>query len=165
MGADYSGPLEIEGTGEYLKEGLWNTATKYRITLKYPNDITMTIAGGHGDIRGGTKWIGTDGWVWCDRGGLEMNPKNLMNEENTPHKISLLRSPGHHRNFLDCVKTRRTTLTPAEVAHRSCTPGNLGQIAMILGRKIKWNPETEEIIGDETASRMLGRAFREPWTL
>src|SRR5712675_379862 len=69
MDCDNSGPSEIEGKGEFpAPDALWNTCTKYRVNLKYPNDITMTIAGGHSDIKSGTKWIGTDGWVWVDRG-------------------------------------------------------------------------------------------------
>lgn len=163
LGFDYEGPHEIEGHGEYPKDGLWNTATKYRLTLKYPKGITMTIAGGHGDIRGGTKWIGEDGWVWVDRGGMDANPKEILKEKIGPDEIHLFRSPGHWRNFLDCVKNRKTTLTPCEVAHRSATPGHLGQIAMLLGRKIRFNPETEEILGDPTATRMLGRPMRSPW--
>jgi hypothetical protein len=125
----------------------------------------MTIGGGINGIRSGTKWIGSDGWVWVDRGGLDAHPKSLLKEQDIRRKIALYRSPGHHRNFLDCVKSRKTTLTPAEVAHRSASPGHLGQIAMILGRKLKWNPQTEQIENDETAMRMLGRAMREPWQL
>lgn len=165
MGTEYTGPTEIEGVGEYLKDGLWNTATKYRLTAKYANGITMTIAGGHPDIRSGAKWIGPDGWVWVDRGGFDTYPKSLMNERDIRREIQLYKSPGHHRNFLDCVKSRRTTITPAEVAHRSATPAHLGQIAMILGRKLRWDPQKEEIIGDSTATRMLGRPMREPWQL
>jgi len=163
LGFDYEGPSEIEGHGEYPKDGLWNTATKYRLTAKYPKGITMTIAGGHRDIRGGTKWIGEDGWVWVDRGGMDANPKDILKEKIGPDEIHLFRSPGHWRNFLDCVKNRKTTLTPCEVAHRSATPGHLGQIAMLLGRKIRFNPKTEEILDDATATRMLGRPMRSPW--
>jgi len=163
LGCDYTGPSEIEGQGEYPKVGLWNTATKYRLTAKYPKGVTMTIAGGHRDIRGGTKWIGEDGWVWVDRGGMDANPKEILKEKIGPDEIHLFQSPGHWRNFLDCVKSRKTTLTPCEVAHRSATPGHLGQIAMLLGRKIRFNPETEEIPGDPTATRMLGRPMRSPW--
>ncbi len=165
LGFDYAGPYEIEGHGEYPKDGLWNTATRYRLTAKYPKGITMIIAGGHEDIRGGTKWIGEDGWVWVDRGAIDANPKELLKEKIGPDEIRLFRSPGHWRNFLDCVKSRKTTLTPCEIAHRSATPGHLGQIVMLLGRKIRFNPETEEIIGDATATRMLGRPMRSPWHL
>jgi predicted dehydrogenase len=71
-GFDNSGPLEVEGKGEFPPmDAVWNTCTKYRIELKYPGDVMMTMAGGYPDIRGGTKWIGTDGWVWVDRGAFE----------------------------------------------------------------------------------------------
>ena len=163
LGFDYDGPYEIKGHGEYPKDGLWNTATRYRLTARYPKGITMIIAGGHEEIRGGTKWIGEDGWVWVDRGAIDAKPKALLKEKIGPDEIRLFRSPGHWRNFLDCVKSRKTTLTPCEVAHRSATPGHLGQIAMLLGRKIRFNPETEEIVGDATATRMLGRPMRSPW--
>lgn len=165
LGLDYTGPVEIEGNGEYPKDGLWNTATKYRLTAKYADGITMTIAGGHDDIIKGTKWIGEDGWVWVTRGKIDAQPKELLNEKFGAEEINLFRSPGHWRNFLDCVKSRETTLAPCEVAHRSATPGHLGQIAMLLGRKIRFNPDTEEIIDDATATRMLGRAMRSPWHL
>ena len=57
---DNTGPLELEGEGEFPpQDAVWNTATKYRIEAKYPKDVTMIIAGGHKDIRSGTKWIGT----------------------------------------------------------------------------------------------------------
>lgn len=165
LGFDYSAPYEIEGYGEYPRDGLWNTATRYRLTAKYPKGIEMIIVGGHEDIRDGTKWIGEDGWVWVSRGGIDAHPKELLKENIGPGEIRLFRSPGHWRNFLDCVKSRETTLTPCEVAHRSATPGHLGQIAMLLGRKIRFNPDTEEIVDDATATRMLGRPMRSPWHL
>src|SRR6266478_6801304 len=73
MDCDNSGPpLEIEGTGEFPPHNaIWNTCTKYRITLKYPNDITMTIADEHSGVKMGAKWIGPDGWVWVDRGHFD----------------------------------------------------------------------------------------------
>lgn len=165
LGFDYTGPHEIEGTGEYPKDGLWNSPTKYRLTAKYPNDVTMIIAGGYGDIRGGTKWIGADGWVWVDRGGLDAEPKGILDEKIGPDEIHLYDSPGHWRNFLDCVKSRKATITPCEVAHRSATPGHLGQIAMLLGRKVRFNPDTEQIIDHPTAASLLGHALRSPWRL
>lgn len=165
LGFDYSGPYEIQGSGEFPKDGLWNTATRYRITANYPNNITMIIAGGHSDIRGGTKWLGKDGWVWVNRGHIDANPKKLLDEKIGPNEIHLYHSPGHWRNFLDCVKSRNTTITPCEVAHRSATPGHLGLIAMLLGRKIRFNPATEKIIADPTAIKMLGNALRSPWHL
>ena len=165
LGLDYSGPVEIEGYGEYPRDGLWNSPTKYRLTTKYANGITMIIAGGHDDIRSGTKWIGENGWVWVNRGGTDAQPKRLLNEKIGPNEMNLYRSTDHYRNFLDCVKSRGVTITPCEVAHCSATPGHLGQIAMHLGRKLKWDPDKEHFINDPEADRLLSRPMRLPWHL
>ena len=69
---DNTGPLEVEGTANFRRATRFGTrAPKYRFELKYPQGVTMTIAGGHPDIKSGTKWIGTEGWVWVDRGGFD----------------------------------------------------------------------------------------------
>lgn len=166
LGFDYAGPLEVEGFGEYPKAGmLWNTATRYRVTATYRDGLTVIIAGGHDDIRGGTKWIGDRGWVWVTRGNIDANPKSLLRERIGPDEKQLYRSPGHTREFIQCVKSRGVPLCPAEVAHRSMTPGLLGQIAMLTGRKLRWNPETERILDDPGAERYLARPMRSPWHL
>ncbi len=164
---DRTGPSEIEGTGEFPpKDAVWNTCTKYRITLKYPKDITMIIAGGHPDIKGGTKWIGTDGWVWVDRKGYDASDLDWFVQIPTDrYKVKLYRSDDHHRNFLDCVKSRKPTITPVETAHHSAIPGHLGLISMLVGRKLHWDPKTETILGDPEASQLLTRPYREPWKL
>ncbi len=168
---DKIGPLEIEGSGEFpAKNALWNTCTRYRLTAKYPNDITMIIAGGHGDIRSGTKWIGTDGWVWVDRGNaFESSNKawedtRTLPEDQRKEKLIFTKG-GHYRNFLDSVKSRQPTVAPVEVAHHSALPGHLGLIAMLVGRKIKWDAEAEQILGDDEASKLMTRPFRAPWHL
>ena len=165
LGLDYMAPVEIAGLGEYSRDGVYNAATQYRVTCKYANGITMILAGGHPDIKGGTKWIGERGWVWVDRGFIDAFPKSLLNIKLGPNDVHLYKSPGHWRNFLDCVRSRQMTIAPAEVAHRSCTPGHLGQIAMLLGRKLRFDPETEQILDDPTANAMLGNAMRSPWEI
>lgn len=165
MGWDNTGPIEIAGQGEYPDTGIWDAATTYYFECKYRGDVLMRVAnGGNRGIRGGTKWIGEGGkWVWVDRGGLDAYPKSLLQERIGPDEIQLFRSPGHHREFLDCVRSRRQTITPAETAHRSASIGHLGQIAMILGRKLHWNPDTEQFANDPTATRMLSTPMRAPW--
>lgn len=167
LGFDNTGPLEVEGTGEFPPaDAIWNTCTKYRINLKYPGGITMVIAGGYPDIRQGTKWIGTDGWVWVSRGGFEASNSDWVEMQRLPdqlRKIKLPISTDHIRNFLDCVKSRQKTITPVEVAHHSTIPGHLGLIAMLVGRKIKWDARNERIVGDSTAAKYLRREYRLPW--
>ena len=169
MDCDRSGPSEIEGHGEFpAADALWNTCTKYRIELKYPRNITMTIAGGYDDIRGGTKWIGTEGWVWVDRGGFEASNPEWKKGKTLPEelrKVKLYQSPGHQRNFLDCIKSRQPTITPAETAHHSAIPGHLSLISMLTGRKISWDATHEKIIGDADASKLLTRPYRAPWKM
>jgi len=167
MDCDNNGPSEIEGNGEFpAQDAVWNTCTKYRINLKYPQDITMVIAGGHDDIKSGTKWIGTDGWVWVDRGGFDAS--NLDWFAQIPpdkYKVKLYKSDNHQRNFLDCVKSRKPTITPVETAHHSAIPGHLGLISMLVGRKLKWDVASEKIIGDLEATKWLTRHYRSPWKI
>jgi predicted dehydrogenase len=167
MGMDTNGPSEIEGHGDFPPvDAVWNTCTKYRITLKYPRDITMIIAGGYPDIRSGTKWIGTDGWVWVDRGAYEASNIDWFAQIPADrYTVKLYKSDSHHRNFLDCVKSRQPTITPVETAHHSAIPGHLGLISMLVGRKIKWDAAKEVILGDTDASKLLTRPYRSPWKL
>lgn len=167
LGFDNDGPSEVEGHGDFPPpDALWNTCTKYRIELKYPRNITMIMAGGYGDIRSGCKWIGTEGWVWVDRGGFEASNPDWKKGKNLPdelRKIKLYESPGHWRNFLDCVKSRQPTIAPVETAHHSTIPGHLGLISMLTGRKIKWDVKHERIHGDSEATAMMKRPYRAPW--
>src|SRR5207247_9844281 len=73
----------------------------------------------------------------------------------------------HHppRTFLDSVTSPQPTITPVQTAHHSATPGHLGLIAMLVGRKIKWDANKEVIVNDDEAAKLLSRSYREPWTL
>jgi hypothetical protein len=166
---DQSGPSEIEGHGDFPPaDAVWNTCTKYRIELKYPRDVTMTIAGGHPDIKMGTKWIGTDGWVWVNRGEFGASNPDWEEFKELPEpmrRVKLYKSRNHQRNFLDCVKSRQPTITPVETAHHSTVPGHLGLISMLVGRKLRWDVTQERILDDDDATRLLTRAYRPPWRL
>jgi hypothetical protein len=128
----------------------------------------MIIAGGHSDIRSGTKWVGTNGWVWVDRSGFDTSNADWKEWKFLPddvRRVKLPESDNHYRNFLDSVKSRQPTITPVETAHHSAIPGHLGLIAMLVGRKIKWDAKKEVIVNDDEATKLLSRSYREPWTL
>ena len=176
MGFDLSGPSEVEGHGEFpAANAVWNTATKYSVectyrkeVTQYPADVTMTIAGGSPAISMGTKWIGTDGWVWVDRSGFDASNPEWAKGDSLPddlRKVKLYESHEHRRNFLDSVKSRKPTITPVEVAHHSTIPGHLGLISMLVGRKIHWDVAEEKILNDPGASELLTRPYRDPWKL
>ncbi|MGA3128459.1 MAG: Gfo/Idh/MocA family oxidoreductase [Candidatus Korobacteraceae bacterium] len=166
---DHTGPSEVEGSGDLPPAGaIYNTAPRYRFELKYPQGITMTIAGGYPDIKSGTKWIGTEGWVYVDRGKFDASNPAWKEGKTLPRelrKVKLYTSDSHQQNFLDCIKTRQPTITPVQVGHHSAIPGHLCLIAMLTGRKIRWDVQTEKIIGDPEASKLLTREFRAPWKM
>lgn len=71
----------------------------------------------------------------------------------------------HMRNFLDCVKSRQAPISDIEIGHRSTSTAILANIAYRTGHQISWDPKSETIQGDEEASKLLGPAYRAPWTL
>ena len=106
--------------------------------------------------------MGTEGSIETTYSSFKTSPASLKDSVIGPDEIRLYKSNDHNRNFLDCIKTRKETITPADVGHRStllCLPAN---IAMLGKRKIRWKPDTERIIGDEQASRMLSKPMRAP---
>ena len=164
MGTEHTGPIEIRNAkGVFPPDELWNTATEFYFEAIYKNGVKMIISD---KLRGGVTWEGTDGSVWASRGKHEATPKALLDTVIGPSEIHLYDSKDHHRNFIDCVISRKGTAAPCEVAHRSITICHLGNIAMRLGRDVlKWDPDKEQIVGDSEASAMLSRKYRAPWKL
>jgi len=168
MGTEYTGPVSVEGQGDYPKDGLYNAAVDYHFYCQYapeaspgaPDGFVMDVSNKN---RGGALWEGEDGWVWVDRGGIDAEPKSLLQRRAGPNDLQLYKSRDHIQNFLECRKTRSTTITPIEVAHRAISIAHLGNIAMRLGRKIEWDPEKEVILDDLEAMRMLVRTMRGEW--
>jgi len=70
-----------------------------------------------------------------------------------------------YNDFLDCIKSRKDPICNAEIGHRSSTVCHLGNIAMLLDRPLKWDPQNERFIGDDEANRMTWRPRRAPWRL
>lgn len=166
LDCDDTGPIEVEGKGIFPEDGLWNTAVDYKFKCTYKNGITLYV-GSNNHYKQGIRFTGDQGWVHVTRSRVDANPKSLLKAKFGPGEIHLQsvgnHRQGHRRNFLNCVKNRNTTISPAEVGHRSITIAHLGNIAMLLGRKIRWDPAAEQIIGDDSASRMLSRPMRAPW--
>lgn len=165
LGFDTTGPVAVEARGEYAKSGIYDSPVRYRVDATYADGTPLVVAGGYPEIWGGTKWIGERGWIWVDRGEFRTEPAGLRNDEIGPGEVRLTRSRDHYRDFLDCVRDRASTIAPCEVAHRSASVGHLGVAAMIVGRKIRWDPATETVPGDPEAERLLALSYRAPWQL
>jgi len=159
-----TGPVEIEGTGKRHPTGLYNVYHEYHVKYRYANGVELYVdSGGTGLKFEGTEgWVGNKGWT----APLEASSPEILKSVIGPDEVKLFICPqGEHRNFLDCVKTRSDPYFPAEIGHRCSTVSHLGNIAMDLGRKMRWDPDKEEFIGDAEANRLRGRAMREPWGL
>jgi len=173
---DDTAPVEYEGHGTIADQGLYDTVSNWDMRCLYKNGVKMLFKSTdiarpivqkyHPDfIDHGTTFIGTEGWVSVDRHGLFAEPVSLLKSIIRPDEVHLYNSANHYKNFVDCIKTRQQTISPINAAVQSDIISHLCDISIRLSRKIKWDPEKEEIIGDETASRKLSRAMRSPWRL
>jgi len=166
LGLDRTGPVEIEGQGEYPRDGIYDAPTQYKFVCKYANGIEMTVANNTQVPKGmGTCWYGDKGWIHVHRGGLQASDPKILDEVIGPEETRLYESRDHQQNFLDCIKSREETITPIDIAYRSISVGHLGEIAMLLGRKVHWDPEKLEFKNDDAANRLRWRSMRSPWTL
>lgn len=166
LGLDRTGPVEIEGKGQYPKDGLYDVPYAYDFMCTYANGVKIRVANASRLPKGqGACWYGDEGWIFVSRGGIWASDPKILREKIGSDESPLYKSDHHFRNFVDCVKTRQETITPAEVAHRSISVGLLGEIAMQTGQKLRWNPETERFINNDDANRYLMRSFRGPWHL
>ena len=164
MGTERTGPVKIQAAkASFPPDPLWDTATEYYFEAIYKNGVKMTVSN---KVRGGVTWKGTEGSVWANRGRHDADPKTILDSKIGPNEINLYKSDHHFRNFIDCVITREEPVAPVEVAHRSISICHLGNIAMRLRIDgFEWDPDKEQIIGNDEASKMLRRPYREPWRL
>jgi predicted dehydrogenase len=138
----------------------------------------------------GLEFFGTKGSMLVTRSGFEVFPDMKTDPANAipvfqghpaggPERVQIKPEPwvpamkeagssdqqfdSHARNFLDCIKSRQQPASNVEGGHRTATATHLANISLRTGRKLKWDPEKEEIIGDREAAAMLERPYRAPW--
>ncbi len=160
-GADDTGPVEIVGRGDFPKTGLFTTAQNENIEYTYADGVKLFLKSSSGH----TRFEGSEGWVDVSRAKIDAEPKSLLTAKIKPDEMHLYNSNDHKQNFLDCIKSRKDTICTAEIGHRSASVCHLGNIAMLLGRKLKWDPKKERFINDSAANNMLTRSLRAPWRL
>jgi len=156
-------PVTYEGTGRIPTQGLFDTVVDWNVRGRYASGAEYTLITG-GDL---TTFVGTEGWVASGRGrqSLAAQPASLLSVKIKPEQIHLLRENNHYANFINCVLTRRTPASNIDSAVQSDFMSHLGDIAIRTGRKITWDPRTETILGNDSATRMMKRALRAPWSL
>ena len=172
MDMELTGPSKIEGRGEFPPhDRIWNVHGKYHIELTYPGNVIMTVSD---ELPNGIKFVGTDGWIFVSRDAsqtasdpsgrttslksLDASDPKLLDPNGVtvqmPHSLS------HHKNWLECVKSRQQPLAPAPVAHRANAACIVSWIAMKLQRPLTWDAKAERFVNDAEANAMLTRPER-----
>ncbi len=158
-GMDGSAPVEFEPQGPEVR-------------ARYSNGLRMLVRiGGYnneGDWHGlGTcpvRFVGDEGWIEAgDMCGMVAGPESLLRGLQWEQIAGTDPSP-HIRDFLDCVKSRNEPVCGAAVTRSSHVAAHAAALCLELGRKLRFDPETESFIDDPEANRLRERARRAPWS-
>lgn len=149
---DDSGPVEVHPPSGEINGGLM---------FRYANDVMMYHGG-----RSGITFYGTDGTVYVNRGTLESDPPEIVEEPTGSDEIQLQDPEGNHqRNWIDAIKGEAEPIAPVEVGHRSNTVCLLTTIGYEVGRDLRWDPEAERFEDDAYANSWISKERRDPWTI
>lgn len=181
LGMERTGPVRVEGEGESRKNDIFDVPYAYDIEYEYANGIEMRVANSRKYFKRkgkgwdgrkkdnafgmGAVWYGKEGWLQVNRQGMWSNNQKILDAEIGDNDIRLYRSRNHHQNFIECVKSRKETVAPAEIGHRSISVALIGEIAMLTGKKLEWDPKTERFTNSDEANKLLMRDFRSPWKM
>lgn len=164
LGMDPSGPTRIEAVDWTFPEStVYDTPHQYSIRCEFDGGIESSISSSN---LLGTKLIGDEGWVHVTRGRITASDPRWTRPDFKPGKNLVPESPGHMRNFLDCMRNRKTCIAPAQTAHRSITPGHVGYLSLAAGEPIRWDPKAERVLNSAELDKQLKQvSYREPWSL
>jgi predicted dehydrogenase len=173
LGIDNTGPATIEGTGRSNVDGIYDVPVEYDFTCLYENGLKMRVTSRYRMVEVNPAWTGKDigimfhgpkEWIHVSRGRLSASDPEILREPIGRNEIRLYKSDDHYRNFLDCIRSGRETIAPAEAGHRAISVGHLGEIAIRTGQKLHWDPVAEKFTdGNVYATRLLRKPYREPW--
>ncbi|MEE2639909.1 MAG: Gfo/Idh/MocA family oxidoreductase [Planctomycetota bacterium] len=154
-------PVEFKD-GYPVQRDCYNTATRFNISCKYADGMELVI---RHDTGNGILFEGTEGRVFVNRGRLTGKPAEELKtrplSEEQLEKIYKDRPlTDHLANFFAAVSDRREPVSDVHSHHRALSTCHLAGIAARLGRKIRWNPIREEVIGDAQAQSFVAREKR-----
>ncbi len=189
LGYSNSGPVEIEGTatfpdvyptdfdpvkffaGEQKLANGYNTALQFKIALTFANGNKIVVQDGPDN---GVWFEGEKGKIFVNRGRLTGKIIEEINASETDKawldeeviKLYGGTKPGDHmRHFFECLKERKFTVSDPFTHHRTMTSCHLCNLAILLKRKLRWDPEKEDFIGDAQASALRSRPQRAPYVI
>lgn len=156
---EYTGPVSIEGSGDFDK-GLWNTMNRFDIKYQFADGVEVFFKIERPYVR----FEGTDGWIEIEyQDKLSASSPSILDSEIGPNEMQIRNLPNDKDDFLLAIKANKPSLEPLETAHRTISMCQLGLISVQTGAKLAWNPDTEEIIGDNAATALLDRPIRDKY--
>lgn len=161
-----SGPLEVEGKGEFPKS-LWNTMINFEVTYRYANGVVMTCQQTPTSTPA-IKYIGSNGWIMVDGypGVVTASNPAILNSKPGAGELDLSQTLWDKPDFIDAIRTSRKTLEPIATGHRTISISQIGLIACQIGSKLKWDPTRELFDGNNAANALLAAPLaRKEWTL
>ncbi|WCJ59594.1 Gfo/Idh/MocA family oxidoreductase [Fontisphaera persica] len=162
LNTERTGPVEVEGTGVFPQDNLWDVLQDFQVRYRYASGVEVFYSNAG---RPFVRVEGAEGWIehtWFKAEGFIASNEAWLSWKPGPNDISfpLLTEK---QDFVNCVKSRRETMIPAEVGHRTTTLCQIGHIAIEVGGKLQWDPEAERFRNSEAANRLLTRPSRAPW--
>ncbi|MEL6898977.1 MAG: Gfo/Idh/MocA family oxidoreductase, partial [Planctomycetota bacterium] len=134
---------------------------------QYETSGAAAIDGGEVEMRGtlGTALVNESSYeIRPERGGQfqERQPRMKPETKELGTRNAALTAL-HARNFLDCVRSRKTPNADVEIGHRSTTMSLIANISHAVGRRLQWDASTEQFVNDAEANEMLHYEYRDPW--
>jgi predicted dehydrogenase len=178
MDADHQTSFTVEAKGRAPTKGLWDCPIDMDVVYQFKNPDWTLEWGQPGNKVGQTEFGNV---FWGDKGRLILEWEGGYRPAN-PEAVSFQLPPGgkevyrtdEYEDFnmnhkADWFKSiREGHLRPAvdiEIAHRTATLCNLGNLSYVLGRKLVWDGEKQQVVGDEPANRLLDKPQRYPYVL
>jgi len=185
LGGEQDGPIEIEGKGDFplgtegvlamlrgekpcVEPNSYNVARSFDCNLTLRNGNTIRLFSGPNELI----IEGELGKIRVNRGSLTGKPiddlsdadKTWLDEE--VKKLYKDKQPGSHMgNFFECVKDRSLPISDVFTHCVSVNACHMANIAMLLARKIRWDPGKYDFVDDPEASALIRRKQREPYTI
>jgi len=168
---DLQAPKSVVATGRRdLPDDNAETPNFLDLVYEYPG-LSMTWSlcpvapAGFEDRSIGCVFQGSMGSLFVDYGSHQLFVKGKPVNDFARPTPTIADSPGHLREFLDSVKSRKLTTCDVEYGHRLTKAGLLGNIAYRTGRRVVWDDAKEQIVGDAKANQMVTRRYRKPYKL
>jgi len=165
LGLQNTGPTTIQGKGVFdARENCYNVAHSFDAMMTFKNGSTINLTSGRNELL----LEGSQGKIRVNRGGLtgqivdQIKADKAMQEQLAAKVQEIYRGPvtPHMVNFFNCVKNRKLPISDVFTHHRSVSVCHLANIAMLLDRKLTWNPDQQDFVGDQEASAMISRKKR-----